>query len=375
MSNLGRILIVGGGIAGLTLAAALRRRRADVELIERSPHWEALGAGIAVQPNGLRMLREIGIGDAVRQAGTIVRRWLYRDQNGEVLSEIDLETLWGDVGPLIGIEHARLQEALRSGAAGVPSRLGTWVRSLRQDGQRVSVELSDGATSEFDLVVGADGVSSTVRQLAVGTDVPDYGGQMAWRSLVPFRPRELNSVQFWLGDGRFFGLCPVGPACTYGFGNVTEPRFHDAILGRRQRLCDRFAAFGGLVRDYLARLTSDEQIHCGPIEWLAMDRWHAGRVLLIGDAAHASSPMMGQGGSMAMEDAWVLAEALESTGEVESAIQRFIIRRQPRVDWVQQGSRAVGEMLRMPPEIRNAVLRERGVKLLHDRFRPLAAPP
>ena len=165
---------------------------------------------------------------------------------------------------------------------------------------------------------------------------------------------EMESVQFWLGDGCFFGLCPVGGGRIYGFGNVTEPRLRDAVGGRLDRLRERFTGFGGLVGDYLASLETDDQIHCAPIEWLEIDRWHTGRVVLIGDAAHASSPMMGQGGSMAMEDACVLAELLRSTARLTDAVETFVARRRSRVDWVQRQSRAAGEMLDKPPTIASA---------------------
>jgi len=375
MSSVERILIAGGGIAGLTLATALHQRGLHAELIERNADWVAVGAGIAVQPNGMRVLHQLGIGTAVEETGAIVRRWLVRDQRGEVLCDINLPALWGDVGPVIGVERAKLQEALLAGGAAVPRRLGIWVTSVSQDDQRVSVEFSDGTAGEYDLLVGADGIHSAVRALAVGPTAPVYSGQMVWRSLASIRPPELNGVQFWLGDGCFFGLCPVGDQRTYGFGNVTQPRSHDALEGRLERLRHRFAGFGGLIRDYLACLERDDEIHCGPIEWLELDHWRIGRVLVIGDAAHASSPMMGQGGCMAMEDAIVLAEILHSTPDVSAAIDMFIRRRRPRVDWVQQQSRALGEMLRMPPDVRNAALRERGEKGFYDRFRPLTPPP
>jgi 2-polyprenyl-6-methoxyphenol hydroxylase-like FAD-dependent oxidoreductase len=120
MATVERILIVGGGIAGLTLGAALRQRDFSAELIERSASWEAIGAGIAVQPNGMRALSALGLASLVERAGTVLRRWGFCDQQGEVLCETDLEALWKDVGPCIGIERPKLQQALLAGAAPIP---------------------------------------------------------------------------------------------------------------------------------------------------------------------------------------------------------------------------------------------------------------
>jgi 2-polyprenyl-6-methoxyphenol hydroxylase-like FAD-dependent oxidoreductase len=185
----------------------------------------------------------------------------------------------------------------------------------------------------------------------------------------------LTSLQFLLGDGCFFGLCPVGNGQTYGFGNVREQRFHDPVQGRLERLRKRFAAFGDQVQDYLAALRTDEQIHCSTIEWVEQDAWYTGRVVLIGDAAHASSPMMGQGGCLAMEDAYVLAEELCSAASVEGALESYVARRKARVSWVQQASRAVAESFGLPPAVRNAALREHGQRLMQQRFSPLIPAP
>src|ERR1051326_7663030 len=196
---------------------------------------------------------------------------------------------------------------------------------------------------------------------------------MVWRGLAPIRSKGVTRLEFFGGEGCFFGLCPVGDRQTYGFGNVTMPRFHDALPGRLSRLRERFAAFGGAVKQYLAALSSDEQLHCSPIEWVEQVVWGRGRVVLIGDAAHASSPMMGQGGSLAMEDAWVLAEGLREAESVEEALETFVNRRRPRVEWVRQHSRMVAESFALPPSMRNATLRERGDQLLRVRFEPLKA--
>src|SRR6516225_8042485 len=151
------ILVVGGGIAGLVTATAFHRRGFTTELVERQGSWHALGAGFLVHANGMRMLRSLGLAEGVMNAGAVVRRWQFCDQHGEVLSETDLEALWRDTGPCIGIERTKLQRALLPGVTNVRCRLGTAVTSLVQDGCSVSVGFSDGSSSAYDLVVGADG--------------------------------------------------------------------------------------------------------------------------------------------------------------------------------------------------------------------------
>jgi 2-polyprenyl-6-methoxyphenol hydroxylase-like FAD-dependent oxidoreductase len=227
MARIERILIVGGGIAGLTLATALHRHGLSAELVERSTAWDATGAGILLHANGVRILRALGLSEAVEQAGTIVRRWRFFDQQGEVLCDIDLEELWRGVGPCIGIERPRLQEILLDGAAAVPYRLGTSITSLTQDKHRVSVGMSSGEARDYDLVVGADGIYSTVRRLTPGSVPPGYTGLMVWRSLVPTRPRGVTDFMVLQGDGCIFGVVPMGDRHTYGFGIESSPRFND----------------------------------------------------------------------------------------------------------------------------------------------------
>jgi FAD-dependent urate hydroxylase len=375
MASVDKTLIVGGGIAGLTLAAALHQQGFEAELIERSACWNAVGAGLSVQANAMRVLRALGLDADLERVGTVLHRWGFCDQQGELLFDVDLQALWEDVGPCIGIERAKLQRVLLAGASVVPCRLGTSITSLRQADRRVSVEFTDGSAGQYDLVVGADGISSTVRRLTLSADPPANAGHMAWRSLAPIRPEGLENLRFFLGDRCFFGLCPVGYGHTYGFGHVSEVHAHDEVRGRLDRLRNRFAEFARPVQEYLAALECDERIHCSIVEWVQQEEWYTGRVILIGDAAHASSPMMGQGGCMAMEDAYVLAEVLRSATTVESALDAYVTRRRPRVTWVQQESRAVSESIRLPPETRNAALRTRGQEMFERRFRPLMAMP
>ena len=375
MANIERIMIVGGGIAGLTVARAFHHQGFRAELVERSPGWQATGAAIQLHANGMRLLHALGLGEAVEQAGAVLRHWIYCDQEGEVLCQTDLEELWGKVGPCIAIDRPRLQEILVAGAAAVPCRLDTLVTSLSQDEQLVQVGFSDGSSSDYDLVVGADGISSTVRTLVMGTVPPGYTGLMIWRSLVPIRPPDPTNFRILFGDGCFFGITPLREGPTNIFGAVGMPRTQDPLPGRLERFRKRFAGFDGHVQECLAALSRDEQVYCNPAEEVRLDHWHRGRVVLIGDAAHAGPPTLAQGGSMAMEDACVLALVLRGAESVESALKAYVGRRRPRADWVQQESRAAAESRLLPPAIRNAALRERGDQVMHARFAPLIPAP
>ena len=198
---------------------------------------------------------------------------------------------------------------------------------------------------------------------------------MNWRSTAPICPVGLTGLQMHLGDGCTFGLVPMGAGRTYGFAYVVQPRFRDPLEGRLDRLRNRFAKFGLRVQEYLGSLERDDQVICSAMEWIELKKWHIGRVVLVGDAAHASSPMMGQGGCMAMEDACVLAEELRASATVESALASYVDRRKPRVEWVQRQSMAVGEILNVPSAVRNAALREGGNQMMQARFGPLVPAP
>jgi 2-polyprenyl-6-methoxyphenol hydroxylase-like FAD-dependent oxidoreductase len=222
-----------------------------------------------------------------------------RDEQGEVLSDTDLDALWGHAAPCVGIERTKLQGALLPGVAQVRCRLGTEVTSLVHNDDSVCVGFSDGSSGDFDLVVGADGLRSTVRALALTNVAPSYLGAMNWRSVAGIRPGGLDEFQIHVGDGCLLRLVPLANGRTYSFAYVAHPHFRDPLEGRLARLRQRFSTFGPRVAAYLAALESDDEVICSAMEWMEHVNIRAGRVVLVGDAAHASSPMMGQGGCMA----------------------------------------------------------------------------
>jgi FAD-dependent urate hydroxylase len=252
MADIERILIVGGGIAGLSAAAALSRQGFSAELVERSATWPTIGAGINLPANGVRVLQALGLRAAAERNAAVVRRWGFFDQHGAALCETDLEDLWSEVGPSLAMTRVKLHEVLLAGAAAASRRLGVSLTALAQDDRRVRASFSDGASGDYDLVIGADGIHSTARRLVVGTYSPSYAGQLVWRSVVATRPQGIvDNIMVLMGEGRFFGLVPIGEGHTYGFGALNVEWSEDPLEGRLERFRRRFAEFATPVSAYL----------------------------------------------------------------------------------------------------------------------------
>jgi len=366
MVTVSRILVVGAGIAGLATAVALRRRGFTPEIVEARAAPPAEGAAITLHGNGVRALRALGVGPALDAAGAVVPRWACHDRHGALLCRTDLAALWDGVAPCVGITRNLLTGILMGAAAEVPLRFGCRVTGLRQDDRRVRVAFGDGSCGDYELVVGADGIGSTVRRLAVSDVVPTRTPTVGWRCVVAGRPAGVEHLVLLLGEGCFLGLVPVGGGQTYGFAGTSSA---DAPLQ------SRFADFGGPVPDFLARLDAATAPHVAPIAFVTLDRWYDRRVVLVGDAAHATHPHMGQGGSLAVEDALVLADELARADTLPSALSAHARRRRPRVDWVQEQSRRAAAAWAQPAAERDATLRANGDRLLQERYRVLRDLP
>lgn len=336
------ILIVGGGIGGLSLAACLARRGVEAEVIERQVTWTTVGGGITLYPNGMRALEAVGAREEVEEHGLALDRIRILGGDGRVLAEAPGD-VWGGVGRTFLVDRRVLQRALLRASAGVPIRLGTTVDGIEVAGDRATVAFSDGTANRYDLVVGADGIYSTVRRMAFGRASLRYVGQMYWRTSATMDIVDTPTMMF--DRDRYVVVFPLGGGKTYVAFQVrtSDPLSDDE--GRVEALFDRFADFGDPAPTALEALARDPGLHFGPAEEIRDHRWHAGPVALIGDAAHACSPTMAQGGSLAIEDGVVLAEELAGQPAVEAAVTAFVGRRAPRVAWVRDRTHAEIEML------------------------------
>jgi 2-polyprenyl-6-methoxyphenol hydroxylase-like FAD-dependent oxidoreductase len=362
------VLIVGGGVAGLALTQALRRREIKAEVVERMPEWETSGTGLYLPGNSVRALDELGIwAELAARANPIVRQRVL-DHRGRQLADIDVRSYWEGVAACVAIRRAVLHEALRAGSVAVPVRLGLSVTALDDDGEAKRVRFSDGTTGAYDLVVGADGVHSTIRGLAVGGPAARHVGQASWRFVAEGFP-EIDDWTVMLGRGRAFLTVALGDGSVYCYADVNTNEAPDAHGTEWREL---FAGFGDPVPRLLQHAGD---AYFAPIEEVVPPAWTAHRVVLVGDAAHASSPNMAQGAAMALEDALVLADALATSKDIEHALTDYQRRRTPRIAWVQERTHRRDRTRNLPPIIRNMTLRLAGERIYHSNYRPLRDRP
>lgn len=356
-----KVLIVGAGIAGLSLAAHLRRQKIEAVVIEQARKWRNIGFVLTIWPFGMKQLREMNAARFLKTQGTNLSAFSVVDAQGAPLARLNLKDLANRYGKTVEIERETLHRALRKINHATAIKMGTTIRKLRQGAAGVSVTLSDGSRNVFDLVVGADGINSTIRKWILPVEKEEYEGLTFWMFWVP-KALSLTEVRYYAGHRRYVALFPIAGKhqCAVFFMPAKK---HSYIKERNvtELLRREFAGIGGDVARVLSRLPSKPSafFHHDDNEMHAR-RWRKGNVVLIGDAAHALSSTTGMGASLAMEDAYVLAQELGRGASVATALGRYVARRQSRVAFAASLSWHLHRLTLLPESlysIRNGVLK------------------
>ena len=359
-----RIAIIGGGIGGLTLATALSQRGVSVEVFEQTPELTEIGAAIALSANSTRELRRLGLLEAITAVSTQPTEVIYRDwRDGRriaahpVRHDCQYEKRFG--APYFGLHRADLQRIL-SGALGAAAlHLGYRLANLVEQGDTIGFEFANGRFAQADLVIGADGVRSLVRGFVTGGEQTVYSGTSAFRGIVPVNRLvslpDPQAIQFWMGpnahllhyaigargDAVNFLAVVEGPAVWPSAEKwLTEVELGEAV--------DAFKGWHPAVTEMVGAV--EHKVRWGLFAVHPLLRWCRGRVVLLGDAAHAMLPHQGQGANTAIEDAITLADLLAgaSAGELKTAVARYQTLRRARTRKIQRSSWATNDLLHLP---------------------------
>ena len=340
-----RVLVVGGGIAGLTFTALLQQRGFKPTLVERIPEYGSVGYVIVLWPSGSRILKGLGVYRDILDVGLQFTTYNVSDMQGEMLHTYSVKNVTEKYGPMLSTYRPDLINVIRKAVDPNSIRMNTTVDKIEQTNDEVYVTFSDGTEDTFDLVVGCDGVRSKTRQLVFG-DVPlTYSGMNGWSFWVKPEIATTKEIAEYWGTGKFFGIWPTRGRLSVFTSIRKDAQESDPVESRIDRIQDNFKDFGGLVPEILEGLDNPNEIFHGHYNDLVMKKWHKGRVVLVGDAAHAILPTAGGGVSMAMESAAVLADELcrADSKYIEQSFESYTARRRSRVAKIQNQSRMMGK--------------------------------
>jgi 2-polyprenyl-6-methoxyphenol hydroxylase-like FAD-dependent oxidoreductase len=337
-------VVVGAGIGGLATSIALRSRGHRVRTLERSRELRDIGHGITLWPNAIRVLRRLGCAEAVLDVASELVLGELRSSDGRVLVTTPVAEISRALGePSVGLKRAALQSALRSALPAETIELNARCVAVRSDVGGAFVTLDDGRELEADVVIGADGIHSVVREALHGSQSPRYAGYTCWRALATFdHPLALAGRAFesW-GPGARFGCVSIGANLSYWFCSLNAPPGGTDRDVKRD-LITRFGSWHAPIAE-LIESTSAESIQRLDILDRAPRRpWVRGRLALLGDSAHAMTPNLGQGACLALEDALALALAFEREPGVDAALAAYERARYARAARIVRASRRLG---------------------------------
>jgi salicylate hydroxylase len=351
-------VIIGAGVGGLTLALLLRRRGILADVLERSDELREVGAAIALAANATRVLQHLGLGETLAQESSEPTRLTYRDgRDGHLIAATpDIQWYHDTFGaPLFGLHRMAMQRILADAVGPEHLHLGCHVEALEERDAGMLVRCSSGATFDADVVVGADGVHSLVRDWVTGGDEPMYSGTSGFRGLVPVEQLphlpEPGALQFWIGPGAHLLHYPISGGSFINFLAVidgpepwTEPAW--MVTAEPGEHLKAFAGWHPAVTEMIGAVPQSPR--WGLFARRPLGRWSRGPVVLLGDAAHAMLPHYGQGAGQTIEDAAILAAELDGAGDIPAALRRYQDRRRVRTRQVQLLSWAASAALHLP---------------------------
>ncbi len=350
-TSVNKVLIIGGGFSGMSAAIQLSKQNIETHLLEINPKWQAEGAGISLHGATLRAFKTLGILDEFLAHGSGSDKLEVMAASGHPIASIPNPRFAGPDIPGAGaIMRPVLAKIMADKVveSGTKIRLGQTYQTLEQDDSGVTVGFSDGSTERFDLVIAADGVHSKTRQLLMPeAPVPSYTGQGVWRAVLP-RPQECTSTMMWVGPHLKAGINPMSQDDVYLFLTVNsetrqrfEPADEPAIL--KQLLLDNFSA--PMVLALAEQINQDSLVSLRPLDSLLVPQpWYTGRIVMIGDTVHATTPHLASGACIGIEDAIVLAEELAQNSELAAALENYQQRRWERCRMVVENSGRLGEI-------------------------------
>ena len=367
-----RLLVVGGGIAGFGLARALSLRGVSCTLVERLPAPPGSGLGLNLPGNAVRALAALGLADEVVDRGMRIRRREYRNKAGRLLFAVDEKAFWATVGPSVCVRRGDLLDVLRASTPEVIPRWGTPLVRAELVDAGVRVQLASGPTETYDLVVGADGVHSAVRAAIIseGSLRRSLMTEASWRFTAPNPGVDCWTV--WSGAWGTFLLIPVDAEHVYGYASATR----GGAAGDDSRWLEAtFAGFPEPVSTTVAAVLDDPgRLYHSPVEEVRCARWSRGRLVLIGDAAHATGPVWAQGAAMALEDALVLADLLAARDDWTGVGTEFERLRRPRAAHVQAATDKMSRIAGLPSRLRDLVAPVLGPRAYREAYGPLRTP-
>lgn len=351
-SNTGEIAVVGAGLGGLAAAIALRKQGINVQIYEKARELRPVGAGLSLFPNGLNSLDAIapGIVESLKQASSQTRQVNLRRSNGEAIKQNSIALMEKYGQPMLNIRWSNLQDILASFLPSDIIHLNYRCIGFEQNDNTVKAYFDGGKTVQADLIVGADGVNSAVRQISIGDGSPHYAGRISWRAVVKYSHELLAADEVTIvtaSDGKIFTLIDVGGGYIFWSAGAlsADVPVAQSATDVKSRLLEKYAGWAEPVQAIVEATDANQIVERPIVDRPPLQRWSKGRTTLLGDAAHPMVPSLGQGANTAFEDAWELSQCLSQAPNITDALTNYENSRIYRTQVIQarsafQGSRA-----------------------------------